>query len=157
MFRVFQCAVSSFCLLSIIALDYDPPKGLQYWCKLNKEVIFLMKTDELDDLIERVSDLVEALDKRGCVLMIGKKPRSHSWVKMYNPAVKMIDPMTRFGATRVKEFRERDGLSICDLAKEMEIDSTLVRRIENDEQTHTYKSLKRFADYFGCSVEDLLK
>lgn len=116
-----------------------------------------METVDIDAILEQLSDVVEYLDKRGYVLAIAKKPRSHSFVRMYNPQFKRIDPMTRFGATKVKEMREASGLSVRQLAKDMEIDPTLVRRIENDQQTHTYKSLKRFADYFGCSLEDLLK
>lgn len=117
-----------------------------------------MKDEEnIEELIERVSALAEALDKRGFALVIVKKPRPHNFVKMYNPKHGFVDEQTRFGATRCKEFREKAGLRIVDVMNDLGVQRPIVTRMEDDNVTHTYKSIKRFADYYGVSVEDLLK
>ena len=115
-------------------------------------------TTELNkSILEQLADVVEYLDKRGFVLAVVKKPRNHTYMKMYDADTGYIDNNTRFGATKVREFRVNAGLTISQLAEDLGVDRNIVRRMERDNLTHTYKSMKRFADYFGCSVEDLIE
>ena len=109
------------------------------------------------ELMDRVIDLADYLDKRGYSLVIVKKPRSHNFVKLYNPKVGFISDNTRFGATRCKELREKAGLRIVDVMNDLGVQRPIVARMEDDTVTHTYKSMKRFADYYGVSVEELIK
>ena len=118
----------------------------------------MSETADFDfDVMERLADVSEYLDKRGFALVIVKKPRPHSYVKMYNKDRRLLDTNTRFGATKVRELREKAGLTISALSEELGVDRNIVKRMERDNLTHTYASMKRFADYFGCSVEALLK
>ena len=114
-------------------------------------------TEEFDsDILDRIADVSEYLNKRGYILAIMKKPRSHNFVKMYNQKTGLISKQTRFGATKVRDYREAAGLTITALAEDLGVDRNIVKRMERDNLTHTYDSMKRFADYFGCSVEELL-
>ena len=109
------------------------------------------------ELMDKVIELADYLDKRGYALVVVKKPRSHNFVKLYDSKLGFISESTRFGATRCKELREKAGLRIVDVMKDLGVQRPIVTRMEDDTVTHTYKSMKRFADYYGVSVEDLIK
>ena len=115
-----------------------------------------MVAKEFENVMGTLKDATKYLNKYGYTLAIIRIPRAHSFVRMYDPATRVIDDKTRFGKTKIKQLREEAGLSIYELAAEMGVDKTIVRRIEDSDMTHTYKSMKRFADYFGCSIEELL-
>ena len=106
---------------------------------------------------EQLFEFIDFLDKHGYAFLIVKKPRQHCYTKMYNPNIKYDEQKTMYGATRCKELREERGLRICDVMKDLGVARAIVARMEDDSQVHTYKSMKRFADYYGCTVEELLK
>lgn len=111
----------------------------------------------LDGAILELSDVSDLLDRCGYVLMIVKKPKKNGYTYMYDPNREIIVDKTRFGATRVKELREKMGMRLVDMERDMGIDRHLIMRMENDKLRHSYESMKRFADYFGVTVEELVK
>ena len=48
-------------------------------------------------------------------------------------------------------------MRIVDVMNDLGVQRPIVARMEDDTVTHTYKSMKRFADYYGVSVEELIK
>ena len=111
----------------------------------------------LDEAIIEIADVSEILDRNGFALMIVKKPKKNKYTFMYDPSREIIVDKTRFGATRVKEIRERIGMRVSDMAKDMGVDRHVIMRMENDQLRHTYDSMKKFADYFAITVEELVK
>ena len=115
-----------------------------------------MGTEELKPFLEALVEIENYLNERGYTLAIIKKPRKFAYAGMYDEETVLITDKTRFGATNVKERRKEAGLTVSELAKELGVDRHIVMRMEDDRRTHTYKSMKRFADYFECEIEDLL-
>ena len=111
----------------------------------------------LDEAIIEIADVSEILDRNGFALMIVKKPKKNGYTYMYDPKREIIVDKTRFGATRVRELREKMGMKVSDMAKDMGVDRHIIMRMENDKLRHTYDSMKKFADYFCVSVEELVK
>ena len=104
-----------------------------------------MESKTLEELLDEVSAI---LDKHGLVLCIKRKTRDYN----YSAEVKKA----MYGNNNIRKRREELGLTEQQLAKEMGIDRNLVARIERKDMLHTEKSMQRFADYFGCTIEDLL-
>ena len=63
--------------------------------------------------------------------------------------------MTEF-SIRLKEMRERNGLSQSDVAKELGITQNAIYRYENDLSWPPMSALIYFADKYSCSVDYLL-
>ena len=114
-----------------------------------------MGTISAHEFVVDLAGVTEYLDKLGYAVVIIKKPRPNNCINMFDG--KAINEKTWFGATNVRFMREDKGLTVYQLAKEMGVDKNLVVRIENDYQRHAYNSVKRFADYFGCSIQELLR
>ena len=115
-----------------------------------------MGTLTADEMAKQMAELNAYYNKYGYTLVLIRTPRSSNYIRKYDPNRK-IDRKTWFGATNVRERREQMRLSVYELAKEMDVDKNIVLRMENDEQRHAYCSMVRFANYFGCEIEDLLK
>lgn len=111
----------------------------------------------LDGAIIELADVSDILDRNGYVLMIVKKPKKPEYKYMYDPNREIIVDKTRFGATRVRELREKMGMRLIDMQRDMGVDRMTIARMENDKLNHTYASMKKFADYFGVTVEELVK
>lgn len=111
----------------------------------------------LDGAIIELADVSDILDRNGYVLMIVKKPKKYEYTHMYDPSREIIVDKTKFGATRVRELREKMGMRVSDMAKDMGVDRHIIMRMENDKLRHTYDSMKKFADYFCVTVEELVK
>lgn len=104
-----------------------------------------MENKELEQLLERVTDI---LDRYGLMVCIVRKPR------VCNRGSDYLSQM--YGDTNVKQRREAMGLSAYQLAKRMGVDRNIVSRIEQRNRLHSKASMQRFADFFECSIEDLL-
>ena len=111
--------------------------------------------DELRASLDQVAEIVDYFDSKGYAVLITKKSKRYA----YENEIRKLDlPKEKwmFGATIIRELRESRGLTVKQLADEMGVETTVVYRIENKNIRHRYGSMKRFADYFGCDVEDLV-
>ena len=104
-----------------------------------------MDTNRIEELLSEINDILEPYRLTVCIV---KKPRQYR----YSPylAKKM------FGRNNVRERREKMGLTAYQLAVLMGVDRNIVIRMEDERLTHTSVSMQKFADFFGCKIEDLL-
>ena len=109
----------------------------------------------LQDVLRSLLVLEEYLDKRGYTIAIVKKPRAHSFRRVYDGEMPVDESVVFTGRNTVRRRREALGLSRIQLAKEMGVGHPIVDRMEDENHSHTYKTMKKFADYFGCTVEEL--
>lgn len=58
---------------------------------------------------------------------------------------------------RLKELRQRKGITQLKLAMDLNMNQNSISRYENLERQADYKTLIAFADYFNVSVDYLLK
>lgn len=58
---------------------------------------------------------------------------------------------------RLKELREKNGLSQLRLAMELGLSQNSISRYETGAREADYEMLIRFADYFGVSIDYLLE
>lgn len=103
---------------------------------------------------ENISNQIKEFDK-----YLSRFGMEVSIVKKRNP--RKIIPAgagdrEKFGRTRAKEYREKTGLTIMQLAKAMEVDRNIVSRMEDDSRTHLRISIQKYADYFGVPFEEML-
>ena len=105
-----------------------------------------------------VLDFAEYLDKRGYALQIVKKPKQYNKRNVFDIAKEGF-PSTHFyyGRNKVRELREKAGLSQYQLACAMGVDRNIVIRMEDVMKRHTEETMQRFADFFGCTINDLLE
>ena len=102
---------------------------------------------DYSELYPEIEALATKLDKMGLALCIIRKPRPFHYRDI---------GVFRYGKTNVKERRKAMGVNITTLAKMMGVAPIIVSRMENPEVTHTKASMQRFADYFGCTIDELL-
>ena len=57
---------------------------------------------------------------------------------------------------RLKELRKERKISQLKLAMDLNMNQNSISRYENEEREADYKSLIKFADYFGVSIDYLL-
>ena len=57
---------------------------------------------------------------------------------------------------RLKELRKRRNISQLKLALDLNMNQNSISRYENMEREADYKTLIKFADYFGVSIDYLL-
>ena len=57
---------------------------------------------------------------------------------------------------RIKEHRERLGLSMAELAEKIGVDASTVCLWEQGKRIPEYTSIKRMAKLFGCSLGDVI-
>lgn len=57
---------------------------------------------------------------------------------------------------RIKEHRERLGLSMAELAEKIGVDASTVCLWEQGKRISKYASIKRMAKLFGCSLGDVI-
>lgn len=57
---------------------------------------------------------------------------------------------------KIKELRKNFGLNQEELARYLEVDQTLISRIESDERNATLGMLRRLSELFACPLESLL-
>ena len=57
---------------------------------------------------------------------------------------------------RIKEHRERLGLSMAELAEKIGVDASTVCLWEQGKPIPKYASIKRMAKLFGCSLGDVI-
>ena len=57
---------------------------------------------------------------------------------------------------RIKEHRERLGLSMAELAEKIGVDASTVCLWEQGKRIPKYASIKRMAKLFGCSLGDVI-
>ncbi|MBQ9369782.1 MAG: helix-turn-helix transcriptional regulator [Clostridia bacterium] len=57
---------------------------------------------------------------------------------------------------RLKELRKKKKISQLKLALDLEMNQNSISRYENMEREADYKTLIKFADYFGVSLDYLL-
>ena len=57
---------------------------------------------------------------------------------------------------RIKEHRERLGLSMAELAEKIGVDASTVCLWEQEKRIPKYASIKRMAKLFGCSLGDVI-
>lgn len=105
-----------------------------------------------------VLNFAEHLDKHGFALQIVKKPRQYNRRTVFDIAKEGF-PSTHFyyGRNKVRELREKAGLSQYQLAVAMGVDRNIVIRMEDEAKRHTEASMQRFADFFNCTINDLLE
>lgn len=101
----------------------------------------------------------DMLDKRGYSLEIVKKQRQYRRRTISDLAEKGLpsDHPQYYGKTKVRELREKAGLSQYQLAVAMGVDRNIVIRMEDEAKRHTEASMQRFADFFNCTINDLLE
>ena len=99
----------------------------------------------IEELLKQLND---ELGKLGLVVCIVKKPREYNY--------SLDDFSERYGDTNVKRRREELGLTVNQLARAMGVDRNVVVRMETKNHRHTKASLQRFADFFECTIWDLL-
>lgn len=58
---------------------------------------------------------------------------------------------------RIRELRVGMGLSQGQLAEALGLDQSLVSRYETTERLPDLRKLERFAEFFKCSVRDLIE
>ena len=58
---------------------------------------------------------------------------------------------------RLKQLRERKGISQLKLAMDLEMNQNSISRYETGSREADYKTLVKFADYFNVSVDYLLE
>lgn len=58
---------------------------------------------------------------------------------------------------RLKELREKKGLSQLNLAMELSMNQNCISRYETGTREADYKTLIKFADYFNVSIDYLLE
>lgn len=58
---------------------------------------------------------------------------------------------------KIKELRESNGITLLELGKAVYATEAMISYIENGIRSPSVELLKRIADYFGVSMEDLLK
>ena len=102
---------------------------------------------DFSELYPEIEALATKLDEKGMALCIIRKPRAYTYRDMGT---------SRFGKTNVRDRRVAMGINISTLAKMMGVAPIIVSRMENPKMTHTKSSMQRFADYFGCTIEELL-
>lgn len=56
---------------------------------------------------------------------------------------------------KIKELREKAGISKSQLAKIMDVDFAAVSRWDSGESMPRAAKLPKLADLFGCSIDDL--
>jgi len=54
---------------------------------------------------------------------------------------------------RLKELREKSGLTQAELAKYLDIDQSYISKFEKNERQFGTDTLQRAADLFGCSLD----
>ena len=57
---------------------------------------------------------------------------------------------------KIKELRKNIGLNQEELANYLEVDQTLISKIENDERNATLGMLRKLSELFTCPLESLL-
>ena len=57
---------------------------------------------------------------------------------------------------RIKEHRERLGLSMAELAEKIGVDASTGGMWEQGQRIPKYASIKRMAKLFGCSLGDVI-
>ena len=57
---------------------------------------------------------------------------------------------------RLKELREKSGISQLKLAMDLNMNQNSISRYENNEREADYETLIKFADYFDVSLDYLL-
>lgn len=63
----------------------------------------------------------------------------------------------RFFMKRLRELREKKGISQLRLALDLDLNQNSISRYENGEREASYKTLIALADYFGVSIDYLLE
>lgn len=58
---------------------------------------------------------------------------------------------------RLKQLRQKRGLSQLRLAMELDMNQNTISRYENGEREADYQTLIRIADYFNVSIDYLLE
>lgn len=58
---------------------------------------------------------------------------------------------------KIRELREREGLSTVEFAEKVLVSQAMASYIETGIKQPSVAVLKRIADYFGLAVDDLLK
>ena len=111
------------------------------------------------EITEQIADLAQKLDKLGCALLIINKPknRPHCNIKNLGSEGFSLAHQKTYGKTKVRKMREDAGLSQYQLACAMGVDRNIVLRIEDENRKHTEASMQRFADFFNCTINDLLE
>lgn len=57
---------------------------------------------------------------------------------------------------KIKQFREREGMSQSDLAKRVGVSAAAVCKWESGSSSPTFWNLLTMAKLFGCTIDDLL-
>jgi transcriptional regulator with XRE-family HTH domain len=73
---------------------------------------------------------------------------SQPWYKIY------MDKDRNFG-DRVRGLREKQGLSIKNLAKTLEVNYTYLSKIENNKSIPSEELIEKLAHVFNCDPEEL--
>jgi transcriptional regulator with XRE-family HTH domain len=58
--------------------------------------------------------------------------------------------------TRIKDLREKRGVSMRQLAAEVGVSGTQINRYETDQQSPTLPVARRIADFFGVTLDELV-
>lgn len=59
-------------------------------------------------------------------------------------------------AAKIRELREKAGLTTYELADEVSASQTMISHIENEARQPTVALLKRIADFFKVTVDELI-
>lgn len=111
-----------------------------------------MASKEIEEAMKRIADVNEVLGKYGCSLAIIKTPREYN-----RSGDGGITPTSVYGNNNVRERRLAMGMTKTQLAKAMGVRNVIVYRMEKEGCQHQRVSMEKFADFFGCTVEDLLR
>lgn len=115
-----------------------------------------VKDLDMKTVFLQMRELIDYLDSIGYVLMITKKSRSYKRRTIVRPELIPLEKRT-YGRTNVRERRLQMGLSGRKLAEKVGVSNVIVMRMEDPTLRHKYSSMKRFADFFGCEVDDLVE
>lgn len=112
---------------------------------------------ELQNALEKLVEIAAFLDSKGYSLAIIKKPRQYNRVNIAGHS--NFDenlPAAVYGNNNVRERRLAMGLTVRGLAEQMGVSNVIVYRMEKKGIMHKKISMQKFADFFGCSIDDLL-
>lgn len=118
----------------------------------------LFMTTELAKNLESLAKVEEYLERYGCCLAIVRKPRDYNYIN-FSQSSEFDDrmPSAMYGKNNVRARREAAGMTIRDLADAMGVQSAIVYRMEKEGMKHRKSSMQQFADFFNCTIDDLLK
>lgn len=104
--------------------------------------------------LDQIIEIIDYLDSKGYALLLTKKPKRYSYeseIRTHEvPKEKWL-----YGENIIGYLRECEGLTVKEFAKKLGVSTSLIYQVEKSTRI-SYNTLKKFAEYFNCTCEELV-